>query len=63
MDIINKVDWVTNLKVDLLKESATLPFSLGGFDLLDGILTTLKVEVILEPGIIELPDYRCNGQN
>ena len=56
MDIINKVDWITSLELDLLKDSATLPFSLGGFDSLDSILKTLKVDVILEPGINEIPE-------
>lgn len=63
MDIINKVDWITDLELDWLKVTSSLPFSLGGFDSLDNILTTLKVEVILEPGIIELPDYTILKKN
>ena len=63
MDIINKVDWIPDLKLDLLKDSATLPFTLGDFDSLDSMLTTLKVDVILEPGVIELPDYTILKKN
>ena len=63
MDIINKVDWITSLELDLLKDSATLPFSLGGFDSLDSILKTLKVDVILEPGVVELQDYTILKRN
>lgn len=56
MDVINKVDWITDLELDWLKVGATHPFSLGVFDSLDSILTTLKVKVIIEPGITEIPD-------
>ena len=63
MDIINKVDWIPDLKLDLLKDSATLPFSLGDFKSLYDILTTLKVGVILEPGVIELQDYTILKKN
>ena len=63
MDIINKVDWIPDLKLDLLKDSATLPFSLGDFKSLYDILTTLKVGVILEPGVVELQDYTILKKN
>lgn len=63
MDIINKVDWIPDLKLDLLKDSATLPFSLGDFKSLYDILTALKVGVILEPGVIELQDYTILKKN
>ncbi len=41
MDIVNKVTWITQRELGLLKANAALPFSLGNFKSLDIILTTL----------------------
>jgi hypothetical protein len=49
MNIVNKVPWITHRELHLLKANASLPFSLGPFPSLDAILSTLGVDVILEP--------------
>ena len=56
MNIINKVPWITDRELDLLKDNASLSFSLGRFDSLDDILTSLGVNVILELGDTESTD-------
>lgn len=38
--------------LDLLKQCAAIPFSLGAYGSIDDILTKLNVEVLVEPGII-----------
>ena len=38
-------------QIKLLHDAASLPFSLGGFKSLDGILTTLGVNVVVEDGV------------
>ena len=63
MNIVNNVFWITDREIDLLRATAALPFSLGGFDSLDSILTTLRVDVILEPGVIESQDYTILEKN
>lgn len=56
MVIVNKVSWITDREIDLLKANASLPFSLGNFSSLDDILTKLNVEVVIGPGTAETPD-------
>lgn len=56
MNITNKVPWITDRELDLLKDNASIPFSLGRFDSLDEILTSLGVNVILELGDTESTD-------
>lgn len=56
MDIVNNVSWINDKELDLLKATASLSFSLGGFRSLDDIFTKLKVVVIIEPGIVETQD-------
>ena len=56
MNITNNVSWITDRELDLLKANAALPFSLGGFSSLDNILSTLKVDVEIEAGVIEVPE-------
>jgi hypothetical protein len=56
MNIINNVSWITDGEIDLLKANAAQPFTLGKFSSLDDILSSLKVEVVIEPEIIEPPE-------
>ena len=53
MNIIDKSHLLTSYQVQLLRDSANLPFNFGGFRSLDDILTRLGVDVIIEPGIKE----------
>lgn len=52
MKIIDEHSLLSQQQLDLLKQSAAIPFSLGAFGSIDDMLTTLKVDVIIEPGII-----------
>lgn len=52
MTIIDDHSLLTQQQLDLLKQCAAVPFSLGTFVSIDNILTELKVDVIIEPGII-----------
>lgn len=63
MNIINKVPWITDRELDLLKDNASIPFSLGRFDSLDEILTSLGVNVILELGDTESTGSSIKGND
>lgn len=52
MTIIDDHSLLSQQQIDLLKQCAAIPFSLGAFGSIDDMLTTLKVDVIIEPGII-----------
>lgn len=52
MTIIDDHSLLSQQQLDLLKQCAAVPFSLGMFGSIDNILTKLKVDVIIEPGII-----------
>ena len=52
MKIIDDHSLLSQQQLDLLKQCAAIPFSLGAFGSIDDMLTTLKVDVIIEPGII-----------
>ena len=52
MTIIDDHSLLSQQQLDLLKQCAAIPFSLGAFGSIDDMLTTLKVDVIIEPGII-----------
>ena len=52
MKIIDDHSLLSQQQIDLLKQCAAIPFSLGAFGSIDDMLTTLKVDVIIEPGII-----------
>jgi len=52
MTIIDDHSLLTQQQLDLLKQCAAVPFSLGTFVSIDNILTELKVDVIIEPGTI-----------
>ena len=51
MNIIDKIPLLSPSQKSLLEKSACAPFMLGGFVSLDDILTKLKVDVFIEPGI------------
>ena len=53
MNIIDNHFLLTTHQEQILRQSASLPFNLGGFTSLDDILTTLGVDVFIEPGIIK----------
>lgn len=59
MNIIDNHSLLNLQQVDLLHKSVSLPFRMEKFQSLDDILTTLKVDVIIEPGIIkrQRPSY------
>lgn len=42
-------------QMKLLQDAASLPFSLGSFNSLDDVLSTLRVDVHVEPGILKHP--------
>ena len=52
MTIIDDHSLLSQQQIDLLKQCAAIPFSLGAYGSIDDMLTTLKVDVIIEPGII-----------
>ena len=52
MTIIDGHSLLSQQQLDLLKQCAAVPFSLGTFVSIDDILTKLNVEVLVEPGII-----------
>lgn len=52
MTIIDDHSLLSQQQLDLLKQCAAVPFSLGTFVSIDDILTKLNVEVLVEPGII-----------
>ena len=58
MNIIDKHNLLTSSQVELLKKNASEKFRLGRYSSIENILTSLKVDVIVEPGIQirELPD-------
>lgn len=52
MKLIDNHHLLTANQTQLLHQNAGEPFSFGGFNSLDDILTQLDVEVIIEPGIV-----------
>lgn len=52
MTIIDNHSLLSQQQLDLLKQCAAVPFSLGTFVSIDNILTELKVDVIIERGTI-----------
>ena len=58
MNIIDKHNLLTSSQVELLKKNASEKLRLGRYSSIENILTSLKVDVIVEPGIQirELPD-------
>ena len=59
MKIIDETPLLTSAQESLLERCARAPFKLGGFASLDDIVTKLKVDVFIEPGIPErsVADY------
>ena len=53
MNIIDNHSLLTPQQGQILQQSASLPFKLGKYSSLDDILTTLDVDVYIEPGIIK----------
>lgn len=51
MKIIDSKGLLSPNQIKLLHDAASLPFSLGGFKSLDGIITTLGVDVVVEDGV------------
>ena len=51
MKIIDSKGLLSPNQIKLLHDAVSLPFSLGGFKSLDGILTTLGVNVVVEDGV------------
>ena len=52
MTIIDDHSLLSQQQLDLLKQCAAVPFYLDTIGSIDNILTKLKVDVIIEPGII-----------
>ena len=52
MEIIDNRSLLSQQQLDLLKQCAAVPFYLDTFGSIDNILTKLKVDVIIEPGIV-----------
>lgn len=52
VNIIDKSSLLTPQQIQCLRQNTTLPFHFKGYTSLDNILTRLKVDVIIEPGVI-----------
>ena len=52
MRLIDKSSLLTANQTQLLKQNAKTPFSFGGYNSLDDILTQLNVDVIIEKGVL-----------